>query len=273
MSDSPQDIWVEYVEATESDIEYDPEYLTLNFNCMEPKECVTVKKKDLVNMIPKRPTILACENCFARPGEKEHSKCGAFSITPYCRAHWPKHKSNCREIAKMRDTLKVREAECRAQGKVWYDPSTLRTWFKNNHEACEYAQRSAHLPRQAWHILEIYKGPQGSLFPSCIVMFFLAQDPEAPNDPAKVVLKNIITMPRKELYKLPQMTQTSEPCHTHVPRHDEWEDDYFDHHPGSVDDLEEPERLWLGYVHLVVGGHIAKLAAELEAEKAAKTQA
>lgn len=29
----------------------------------------------------------------------------------------------------------------------------------------------------------------------------------------------------------------------------------------------KPERLWLGYVHLEVDGHIAKLAMELEAEE------
>ena len=32
---------------------------------------------------------------------------------------------------------------------------------------------------------------------------------------------------------------------------------------------KKPDKLWLGYVHLAVGGHIAKLAAEFEAEKAA----
>ncbi|KAE9396914.1 hypothetical protein BT96DRAFT_824008, partial [Gymnopus androsaceus JB14] len=140
---------------------------------------VVVRKKEVVNIFRRSSdVIVACENCLVGPGKgREHSKCSACGITRYCRTHWPKHKIGCQETVKMRATQKVREAQCLAQGKVFYDPMTLRFWFKKNYNVCEYA---------AWHALEIYKGPDKSYFSTYLVVISLTQDPDAPNDVSKV---------------------------------------------------------------------------------------
>ncbi|KAJ7637754.1 hypothetical protein DFH06DRAFT_652342 [Mycena polygramma] len=148
---------------------------------------------------------------------------------------------------------------------------TPRSWYKNNHEACEYA---------AWHVLEIYKGPEGSLFSTDLVMVSLAMDPEAPNDPSKIKLKDMFDMPRKELYKSTRMKQSAIDACERAAHGGFITLVFIDIKNGTTctttimpppTTWRKPEKLWLGYVHLMVGGHIAKLAAELEAAKGQAT--
>ncbi|KAJ7579281.1 hypothetical protein C8J56DRAFT_1170004, partial [Mycena floridula] len=246
-------------------------YIALNFNQYDPPERVVIKKEELVQMIGmSTPPIVGCENCLVRPGNgKEHSKCSACGITRYCskscqRANWPKHKASCQEVVNSKAT----SAKCRAEGKVFYDPMTLRSWFKNNHEACEYA---------AWHALELYKGPQESLFSTDLVVISLLQDPDAPNNPSKIKLQDICNMPRKELYESVRMRPDQiEVCEQAAERNlitvlliDGVNATTMTQQiQARPQHCRKPEKkLWLGYVHLAVGGHIAKLAAELDAEK------
>ncbi|KAK0439524.1 uncharacterized protein EV420DRAFT_1316130 [Desarmillaria tabescens] len=162
---------------------------------------VILSREEINRVIPdKGPLHHACGACLNCPsaGEKQYSRCAGCSTTYYCsqqcqKAHWPQHKSMCKERKTARAQLKEREEKARLAGQVYYDPRTLTEWYRKHDSAVEFA---------AYHVLEIFKGPEHSLMATHVAYFELDQNPDSPNDASTVVLKTVVAFDRKKLEKM-----------------------------------------------------------------------
>ncbi|KAK0468592.1 hypothetical protein IW261DRAFT_1573686 [Armillaria novae-zelandiae] len=167
---------------------------------------VILSREEMNHVIPdKGPMHHACGGCFSCPnaGERQYPRCVGCSTTYYCsqqcqKAHWPQHKAMCKERKTIRAQLKESEEKARLAGQVYYDPRTLTAWYRMHDSAVE-------LP-QAYHVLEIFKGPKHLLMATHVAYFELDQSPVGPNDASTVVLRNVVAFERKELKKMVSMS-------------------------------------------------------------------
>jgi len=163
-------------------------------------DAVTLSKTELDSIIVDRHLAHECGMCRKTTSNTASAfqACSKCHITCYCSKqcqikHWSTHKPRCKERCATHQLIKKREEEARTLGIVYYDPQTLLDWYAQNAGAVEYA---------AYHVLEMFKGPDLSLLSTHVAYFNVSLNADSPHEPSTIILNDVTAVPHSGVQTL-----------------------------------------------------------------------